>query len=470
MQRLSGIDASFLYFETPTQHLHVSAVIVIDPSTVPGEGYSFERVKELLRSRLHLVPQFRRRLVSVPFNLDHPIWISDADFDLDYHVRRIGCPAPGTEEQLAEIAADIAGRPLDRTRPLWEIWVVEGLENGHVGVVTKMHHCTVDGVSGANLMVHLLDLEPEPAPKPEPEEGWEPERKPSDAELFARAAVQRVVRPVRILGVIPRTVRSVASFIATRRKQEAGMPAPLTAPRTSFNGAITAHRKVAMARVPLEDIKVVKRAFGTTVNDVVLAVVGGSLRRYLQQRGELPDRTLIATCPVSVRSDEHDKQVANKVSAMFTTLRTDLEDPVDRLRAINAVNRGAKEEHKAIGADTLQKWAEFAAPTTFSLASRLYSWMKLAERHPVVHNLVVSNVPGPPIPLYFAGAKLVALYPLGPVFHGAGLNVTVVSYMDSVFFGLIACREAAPQLWELVAAVPDALAELRKAAEAVTPS
>lgn len=462
MERLTGLDASFLYFETPEQHMHVLATIVFDPSTMPG-GYGFEKIKEMVRSRLHLVPPLRRRLVTVPFNLDHPAWVEDTEFDLDYHVRRIGCPAPGTEVELAEIAADIGGRKLDRSRPLWEMWVVEGLANGHVAVVAKMHHSTIDGVSGANMMVSFFDLTADPAPLPPGE--WRAERRPSDLELTGRALLSRVTRPLEAVRIIPKTVRAVTSFAMTRRRRgQAGMPTPFRAPRTSFNHQITPHRRVAYTQTSLDDVKAVKRAFGTTVNDVVLAVTAGALRRYLDRRGEQFDRSLMAVVPISVHADEK-MEGSNKVSAMFCTLATDIDDPVERLRVIGEANKAAKEEHNAIGAGMLQNWAKFAAPTTFSLAARLYSSLNLAERHPPVHNLVVSNVPGPRIPLFFAGATLVELYPLGPIFNGAGLNLTVVSYMDSLFWGFIACRETTPDLWNLAGSVHEALAELRKAAD-----
>jgi WS/DGAT/MGAT family acyltransferase len=468
---MTGLDASFLYFETPTMHMHVCATIIFDPSTVEG-GYSFEKVREFIEGRLHLVPPFRRRLVSVPFNLHHPVWVEDPDFDLDYHLRRIGVPSPGTQEQLAEIAGDIASRPLDRAKPLWEMWIVEGLEDGNVAVVAKMHHCTVDGVSGANLMVHLFDLSQEGEEKPPPPKDWQPERKPSDLELVGYALNSRLRRPLNIFRVVPGTVRSVTGFVQTRRAREggAGMPAPFTAPRLPWNVAVSPHRAVAMSRVSLDEIKAVKKTFGTTVNDVVLAVASGALRRFLESQGELPDKSLIAVVPVSVRTEEEQDAIggANKVSALFTSLATDIDDPVERLMAIHEVNKGAKEEHKAIGATMLQDWMEFAAPTTFALAARAYSGLRLADRHPVVHNLVISNVPGPPFPLWFAGARLVALSPLGPVMDGAALNITVISYMDSVDWGFIADKEAVPDLWGLANAVPEALAELTKAAAAAT--
>ncbi len=466
---MSGLDATFLYFETPTMHMHVIGVIVFDPSTVPG-GYSFDLVKEMMSKRLHLVPTFRRKLAPIPFNLHHPVWVEDGDFDLDYHVRRVGCPAPGTEKELAELVGDIASRPLDRTRPLWEMVIVEGLQNGYVASISKMHHATIDGVSGSNLMVHLFDLEPTPEEQPQPEE-WTPEKMPSDAERLAYAAVSRLRRPFNILTVIPKTARSVLNVVQRRRGGSGGgMATPFTAPRTSFNQAITPHRRVAFSTTSLEEVKEIKKAFGTTVNDVVLAICSGALRRYLSGRGELPDKSLIATCPVSVRGDNEKAIGSNQVSAIFTKLYSDIEDPVERLLAIHEINKGAKEEHNAIGADMLQNWAEFAAPTTFSLAARVYSGLRLAERHPVIHNLVISNVPGPPFPLYFAGAKLVGLNPLGPIMDGAGLNITVLSYVDNISWGFIACRELMPDLWDLAGAIPDAQAELLKAAQSVNAS
>ena len=459
MERLSGLDASFLYFETPNQHMHVLAVIEFDPATMPG-GYSFENIVEMIRGRLHLAPPLRRRLARVPFNLNHPVWVEDPDFDLDYHVRRIGCPAPGTDRELAEMVGDFASRPLDRSRPLWELVVVEGLAHGKVAAMAKMHHCTIDGVSGANLMVHFFDLAPETEVKLPPED-WKPDRVPTDIELAGRGLAERSVRPLRLLKILPETVASVRRFVQARREHGGpGMAAPLTAPRTIYNSAITPHRQVAFAEISLDDVKAIKNAHGTTVNDVVQAICAGALRRHLRRYDEIPDKSLIAAVPVSVRDDADESGGSNKVSALFSSLHTEMRDPIERLLAIHEGNKGAKEEHKAIGAKLLQDWGEFAAPTTFSLAVRIYTGTRLIQRGPVAVNLVISNVPGPPIPLYFAGAKLSGLYPLGPVLEGIALNVTVVSYMDRLYWGLIACREAVPGLWDLAEAIPVALDEL----------
>src|SRR5947207_9540816 len=339
MERLSGLDASFLYLESSSNHMHVAATMTFDPSTVEG-GYSFEKSKDVIRERLHLIPQFRQRLAAVPFNLHHPVWVEDPDFDLDYHVRRIAAPAPGSYHELADIAGDIASRQLDRSRPLWELYIVEGLEHGHIGVVAKMHHSTIDGVSGANTMVHLFDLEANPAEEPEGPER-EAEHMPSDAELLAYAVRSRLKRPLQVASVIPKAATSVVNVVRERRSSDTvNPPAPLTAPRTSFNGAITPHRKVAYSIASLSDVKAIKNAFGSTVNDVVLAVVGGGLRRYLERRGGLPEKSLIATVPISVRPPEGEEDTsvgANKVSAMFTSLATDVADPVERLRRIHEV-------------------------------------------------------------------------------------------------------------------------------------
>lgn len=465
MERLSGLDATFLYLETPSLHMHVAMTMVIDPSTMEG-GYSFDRIKEFIRTRAHLVPPFHRRVVGVPFNLAHPVWVDDPEFDIDYHVRRIGAPAPGGRRELADLAAQIASTQLDRSRPLWELWVIEGLKQGRVGVVTKIHHCAIDGTSGADLMVHLFDLDPAGRDL-EPHDPIPVERIPTDAELLGYAAASRWRRTLSLPSLLSQTSRSLTNVVQRRRDPDQVVgAAPLTAPPSPFNGAITAHRKVAFARVPLQDVKAVNQALGTTVNDVILAVCAGGLRRYLQRLDALPDDPLVAVCPMSVRdgAEEAGGGSANKVSAMFTSLATDVEDPVDRLLAIHRVTKGAKEEHNAVGASFLQDWAEFAAPNTFNLASRLYSSLHLADSHRPVHNVIISNVPGPPFPLYYAGAELIAAYPMGPVMEGAGLNITVLSYRDSVDFGFMVCRELMEDVWDLAEDTEAAFAELHKAA------
>jgi diacylglycerol O-acyltransferase len=274
-----------------------------------------------------------------------------------------------------------------------------------------------------------------------------------------------VTRPLNAFKLLAPSTQLIAKTVG-RAREGTAMAAPFSAPRTSFNGTITAHRTIGLADMTLEDIKSVKKATGTTVNDVVLAVAGGALRSYLDDRGELPSNSLLATVPVSVRDTSRHAEGANKVSALFAKLGTDVEDPVERLEDMAASNRNAKDHHNAISADSLQDWAEFAAPRTFGLAVRAYAGLRLAERHPVVHNLVISNVPGPPVPLYFMGAEIQALYPLGPVFHGAGLNITVMSNRGQVHVGIIACRESMPDVEDLVKRFPEELERLKEAVAA----
>jgi WS/DGAT/MGAT family acyltransferase len=459
VERLSGLDASFLYFETPSMHMHVAMTAIFDPSTMPG-GYSFDKVKDFIASRLHLVPPFRRRVVEVPFRLNHPIWVEDPNFDLDYHIRRIGAPAPGGHRELAELAGQIASTPLDRSRPLWELYVVENLADGNIGVITKMHHCAVDGVSGAELMVNLFDLDPA-GRELDPPEQRQPEPIPSDVELVGHAVASRARRQLDILPLLGSTARTLRTLVSRHRDPQAIVGAvPLTAPRTPWNRSITPHRRMSFTRVKLEDVKAIKNAVGCTVNDVVLALMGGTLRRYLDDHGGIPNDPLIAVCPVSVRTDDQTGQLNNKVSAMFTSLATNIDDPLERLAAISHVTKGAKEDHNVIGATLLQDWAEHAAPTTFALAARLYSSLHLSDRHRPIHNVVISNVPGPPFPLYYAGAKALYTLPMGPVMEGAGLNITVLSYMDHVDIGFMVCRELVPDVWDLADHVGDAMDEL----------
>ena len=467
MERLTGLDATFLYVETHEAHMHVAMTGIYDVSTMEG-GYSFEAIKEHIRSRLHLVAPFRRRLVQVPFQFHHPVWIEDPNFNLDYHVRRIGCPAPGGRRELAEVAAQIASIPLDRTRPLWEAWVIEGLKRDRVGFVVKVHHCAIDGASGAEIMTELYDLSPE-GRELEPVE-IEPERVPTDQELLTYAALSKLRLVRDSFGLARRTVGSIAELVRSARDPESTHGAvPLNAPRAPWNHTIGPHRTVSFARLPLEQTKAVKDALGVKLNDVILAVCAGTLRHYLQSHDALPAEPLIATCPVSVRVEEERGGMGNKVSAMFSSLATDVDDPAERLAAIAASTSGAKLDHELVGARTLTDWAEWAAPTTFGLASRLYGSMHMADSMRPIHNLVISNVPGPPFPLYLAGAELVAAYPMGPIMDGAGLNITVLSYRDHIDIGFMADRDLVPDVWDLAASVNPAFEELVALAEDANP-
>ena len=467
MQRLTGLDATFLYLEHGGNLMHVASTAIFDPSTVEG-GYSFDKVKEMVEARLHLLPPFRRRLVNVPFDLHHPLWIEDPDFDLDFHLRRAALPAPGGEAELAEFAAEIMGRPLDRSRPLWEMYMVEGLEHGYIASISKVHHAAIDGVSGAELMVNLLDFTPEIAEVEPPAEPWKPDRVPTDIELVGWAMNSLSRQPLQAAKALRRTTQAALSL--RRRNREPGVtppPAPFSAPNTSLNTAITPHRRFAFAQVQLDDVKMVKNKLGGTVNDVVLAICAGALRSYLQDRGEHVTDPLVAMVPISVRTEDQQGAMGNRVSSMLTSLATDIADPVERLHAISAGTKNAKEQDKAIGAETLMDWAEFAAPGLAARAARLYSSMKLADRHRPIFNVTISNVPGPDFPLYSAGARMVAYYPMGPIADGGALNITVMSYMGTMCFGLVACRETVPEVWSIAHGLRSALDELVKAADAV---
>lgn len=448
-------------------HSHVVGTLVLDPSTSP-EPYSYERVVQLIEERIHLLQPFRRRLVTVPFNLSHPVWVDDPDFDIEHHVHRVVAKAPGSMAELADIVGDVASRPLDRSRPLWELWVVEGLEDGQLAMVTKIHHCAIDGVTGADLMAHLLDLAPDAPPPPPPAEPWSPEPVPADAQLVADAVRHNLGNPARAAKVVRRTLRGVVDIVQMQRQassESRPQPAlPFTAPRVPWTRAITPHRAVAFGKAALDDMRLVKSTFGTTVNDVVLAATTMTLRRYLLEHDDLPSVPLVCSCPVSVHGKGAGEGV-NQVSSMFVRLPVQLDDPVEMLRSINAETREAKVMQSAIGAETLQDFAQFIPPTVFNRAMRLYSGWNLADRHRPVHNLIVSNVPGPPIPLYAAGAQVKGVFPFGPLLEGAGLNVTVLSNMGHVDFGVIGCRELVPDIWSIADGFGEAVDELKALAE-----
>lgn len=460
MQRLSGLDASFLYFETRSQLLHVCGLIVLDISEMEG-GYSFEALRRELDRRITAMPPFRRKLHDSLLNVDHPVWIEDESFDVDHHLHRIGIPAPGGDRELADLCAHLASQPIDRSMPLWQMYIIEGLPDGRVAVFAKMHHSTVDGVTGANMLSQLCTLTPE-QPALDEELVEETAGGSSVLEMAVGGALSRMATPWRLASLLPGTLGVLPSWINRARKGLA-MPAPFTAPRTPFNRTITGHRSLSFASVDLEDVKRIKNTFGTTVNDVVLAVCSTALRKYLDQLDALPSKPLVAMVPMSVHAAES-RPGTNRVSGMFMSLSTDIDDPVGRLEAIRDANVVAKDHTNALDANLLTDWAQFAGPSVFGSAVRMYSRLRLSERHPVVHNLVISNVPGPNFPLYFLGAKIEKMLPMGPIFHGAGLNCTVMSLDGSLHFGFIGCKDLVPDPWPLADAVQDAMDEYLEAA------
>lgn len=487
MQQLTGLDANFLYMETGATFGHVCGVVLLDPAS-GTRPLTFDAVRAVVEQRLHLLPPLRRRLLEVPFGIDRPYWVEDPHFDLDFHVRELALPAPGTPEQLGEQVARIAARPLDRSRPLWELYLLSGLEQEQMALMVKFHHAAVDGVAGAELVTTLLDSTPE-VPEPAEPPARRPERVPGELEMWLRGLVGVTQQPLkvlefqqRVLSTLPRSLaflsRSTAPALAAGVRRLTGGTVgdgglldapPLVAPRTSFNRPITPHRRYAYGTASLGDVKAVKNAFGVTVNDVVMAACAGGLRRWLQVHEELPEQPLLAMVPLSIRTAEQQGAFGNRVSAMVAALPTHLTDPVERLRAVHEAMRGAKEQHRAIGAETLQDVTQFAMPALATRAARVAAQLRLADYVNPPYNLVISNVPGPRTPLYLAGARVTGYFPVSVVADGLGLNITVQSYLDDLDLGLVSCRELVPDLWDLLAFITEGFAELAEAAAATGP-
>jgi diacylglycerol O-acyltransferase len=460
MQRLPGVDAGFLYMETPTLHMHTLKIALIDVADLPG-GYSFERLKEELVDRLHLLPPFRRRVQKVPFQLNHPVWVEDRDVDADRHVLRAQVPAPGGLPELEELIGEIASTPLDRSVPLWELHVCEGLADGRVAVVTKMHHAMADGVAANALLANITDLSPagpETAAVPE----WRPEPTPEPADLAKSALIDAIKQIALVPALLLRTLRSLIAVVRHKRASSIATPRPiLDTPRTSFNGAITARRSFVTASLPLDDFRRVRKALDVTLNDVVLAVVAGSLRAWMDAHGEHPSGPLVAGVPVSTDAPGGAPRLGgNRVSNLFTSLCTDIDDPVERARAISRTTAEAKVVQRTLGLEMLQDWVQFTPPAPFSAFMRAYSWLRAANLHPAPFNVIVSNVPGPTVPVWIAGARLTDLFSVGPILQGIGLNVTVWSYLDKMNFSLLACPDRLPDLRPIAAGLGMSLEEL----------
>lgn len=446
MERLSGLDASFLYIESPNVPLHVCSIIELDTSTIPG-GYSFDRMMDDLATRVQALPEFRSKIADSQLNLDHPVWVEDKDFDLSRHVHRIALPSPGGRAELSEVCGHIASIPLDRSKPVWEMWVIEGVagEDAHQGgplaMMIKVHHAAVDGVTATNLLNQLCSLQPD-APPPDPVPG------PGDASLFEIAAgglVRFMTRPLQMARAVPATMSTVVDTV-NRALSGQAMAAPFTAPPTVFNGDVTAERNIALAQLDFDDIKNVKSRFNVKINDVVLALCAGALREFLADRGELPDKPLVAVVPMSVH-DASDRPGRNQVSGMFVNLHTDIEDPAERLCAIAEANARAKEHSRAIAPSLVLDKTQVAARGGLNFMLGLVARTPLG--HMPVHNLIISNVAGPQENLYGLGAEIKGLYPLGPIFHGSGLNVTVMSLGDKLNVGIISCQKLVDDLWPL---------------------
>ena len=462
-QRLTGLDALFVYGEASGWPLHMTALALFDPATTP-EGLDVGRVRELFRERLPHLPIFRQRLVRAPGGLDCPVWVEDPDLDVDDHIHAVRVPSPGTPRQVAELVADLTTPPLDLGRPLWEKWVIEGIDGGLVAVLDRVHHAAIDGVRGLQVQTATFDVEADAPLAREGEEAGTGVRVPPAYELVGQAAARLATTPLRALataGHVALAAGRVANVV--RRGDAAGYAPPFAAPRTSLNAPVTTRRSIAYCSLPLPRLHQVARREHATVNDVVLTLVGGALRTYLVERGELPRRPLTAALPVGLASRGESSGVGgNRVALTTASLGTDIADPRDRLRAVARSTRAGKQVLRAIGPELTMQLVDLAPPTVVGVSARSYARLRLVNRHPPLVSAVVSDLRGAPMPLYLAGARLVAMYPFGPVADGLGPNVTVIGYQDSLDFGLNVCPDIVDDPWRLVDGLRATAAELTR--------
>jgi diacylglycerol O-acyltransferase / wax synthase len=463
VQRMSGIDPMFIYSDTPETPMEIAYACVFDPSSAPG-GYSFERVRALLDERIPTLPSFRRRLVAVPLGLDHPRWVDDPDFDLSNHLYRSALPAPGGDAEFTTMAAAVMGRPLTGAQPPWEMHVIEGLSGGRVGLIAKVHHAVIDGVAGAQLLAQLLDLTPEGRAVTDTCPPWLPPGLPSQTRLVTDALPSIVKSPLRMVRAA-REVGKTAVRLARHALDEASGPIsiPLGAPAT-FETPVCAERAVTFAELDMAQVRTLKDRYGSTVNDVVLAVCSGALRTHLTANGKDSESPLVAIVPVSVRGEGSDEAQGNHLSAMFVPLSNDRQTPLERLRAVSEASASCKGQERDVGYGPMATLLSEAMPPAIARPI-----IQLGVRSGILRklragNLMVSNVPGPSFPLYFTGMELCGVYPLGPVVDGVALNITVQSYRESLFVGINACATAVPDLPTLAEAMVDELALLNRMA------
>jgi diacylglycerol O-acyltransferase / wax synthase len=489
MRQLSALDSQFLNVESPTTVGHVGSLVLLDPSTAPGGRWDLEHVRAVFEPRLHLAPPLRQRLVEVPLGLGRPYWVDDPHFDIEFHLRELALPGPGTREQLGEQVARIHARQLDRSRPLWEAYVITGLEGGRGAFYTKIHHAAIDGVSGAEILETIMDLNAEPREVPPEDAPFVPRPMPSVLNLISRGVSELALNPLDVLATVPRSLPYVdrlpgaGNIPGTRLLSESaalvgmafGGPArrvprtrELRAPRTPLNGTITAHRRFAFGSLPLSDVKIVKNHFGMTVNDVVMALTATALRRWLLDHDALPTSPLVGAVPVSIRTGDRSGPAGNQISVMLAELPTHLRDPRERLEFTRESMLEAKRSFEAVPASLLQDLSALVPTALSGLAAR--ALFKLATVPGVPFNLFVSNIPGPQLPLYIAGSRVEGVHPVSAVTDmTGGLNITLFSYDGSLDFGLIACREMVPDVWNLIGYLRDAMAEMVALVPAAAP-
>ena len=458
MERMEGVDAGYLYMETPAMHMHTLKIALL----APRRKVDLAEFTEALMSRLHQLPPMRRRVLTPPFHLNHPLWVVDHDIDPRHHVFQHRLPEGASMIDLEDAIGEIASTPLDRSRPLWEVHVLEGLADGRLGVVAKIHHSLADGGAANAMLANIADqfgdarAEVDGAPEPLPSRGHQ-------AVMALRDAITQIWT---LPSILRRTLLGLIGMVRHKRRSRVSTPRPLLdTPRTPFNGPLTPRRSFTTVSLPLAEAKRVRELHGVTVNDVVLAVVASALRAFLTDNGGRPVAPLVAGVPVGTDAGDGPARLhGNRVSNLFTTLATDIDDPVERLHEISRITRETKRVQQALGPDLLREWVQFTPPAPFSALLGLYSRWRGAGRHRPPFNVIVSNVRGPAEPATIAGADLSDLFSVGPLIEGIGLNITAWSYVDRLNFSLLSCPDLVPDIRPLAAEFPAALAELLHAA------
>ncbi|WP_258319859.1 WS/DGAT/MGAT family O-acyltransferase [Qipengyuania flava] len=478
MQQLQGMDASFVALETRNSPMHIGSILIYNPATAPGGFVRFKDILAFFESRLQLSTTMRQRLVRVPFDLDYPYWIEDPDFDLEYHVRHVALPAPGDWRQLCIQAARIFARPLDLDRPPWEFTVVEGLDNveglpkGCYAYITKVHHAAIDGMSGIDLMEATHTLRPDEPPPPGPDE-WKPEKVPNPVELLGKSYFNAITNPLKQLEVAAKAAPGLAKALKGLAAKDFDVSSEMIAPKTRFNKKISPHRVVEGVSVPLSDIKAIRTAHeGAKVNDVFLTIIGGAMRRYLESKNELPKKTLTAMAPISVRSKDEKNAMGNQVAAMIAPLGTHIEDPIERLAYVNDRTTNSKAMTDAMGARNMTEMSKVSPALWMSLGAQLYTRLSLANRGVgPIFSTVVTNVPGPPVPIYSAGARMESMMGLLCLTDGLGLGHVVQSYTKEATIAFTADREMMDDPEFYAQCIRDSFEEVRDAAtDAVAPA
>jgi WS/DGAT/MGAT family acyltransferase len=470
MQQLQGMDASFIALDRPHAPMHIGSIVLYDPSTAPDGFVRFKDILSFIEARLRLSKTMRQRMVKVPFNIDYPYWIEDPDFDLEYHVRHLALPKPGDWRQLCIQTARVFARPLDMTRPPWEITVIEGLDGvegvpkGSYALVTKVHHSAIDGMSGIDLMQALHSPTPDTATPNVPDE-WRPEPLPGQVGLFAKGYVRGLVNPVRQLNVLRKTTPGLFRAVKGIAKKDYSLDPVRKTPRTRFNRTISSARVVEGCSFPLEGIKAIRSlSDGCKVNDVMLTIIGGALNRYLSEKNELPDESLTAMAPISVRAENEKNQMGNQVAAMFVPLGSQIGDGIERLAYVHKQTQQSKAMTNALGARQMTEASKVSPQLYLGLGAQLFSRLGLANRMKPMFNTVVTNVPGPPVDIYSTGARVVNMWGLLCLTDGLGLGHVVQSYKDKATISFTACRKIMPDPEVYVGYIQDSYDELAAAA------